>query len=64
MSLFVRATVIIAAGLIALIALAFLVKILVVAVILAALVAGGVFLYRLVRRRFGPAPIATSRYWR
>ncbi len=62
MSLFVRATIIIALGLIALVALAFLIKILFVAVVLAAFVAGGIFLYRMVRRRFGPAQVAPYRY--
>ncbi len=65
MSLFVRATLIIAVGLIALVALAFLIKILFVAVVLAAFVAGGILLYRMLRRRFGaPPPLATYRYRR
>jgi hypothetical protein len=64
MSLFVRTTIIIALGLIALIALAFLIKILFIAVILAAIVAGGILLYRTLRRRLGPAPLAAFRYRR
>jgi hypothetical protein len=64
MSLFVRLTIIIALGLVALVALAFLLKILFVAVILAAFVAGGMLLYRALRRRYGPAPLAASRYRR
>jgi hypothetical protein len=64
MSLFVRTTLVIALGLVALVALAFLVKILFIAVILAAFVAGGILLYRLVRRSIGPAPLDTYRYRR
>ncbi len=64
MSLFVRATLVIALGLVALVALAFLLKILFIAVILAAFVAGGMLLYRTLRRQFGPAPLAGYRYRR
>jgi hypothetical protein len=64
MSLFVRATVFIAIGIVVLVLLGFLLKVLFIAVVLAALVAGGVFLYRWLRGRFGPAPIAPYRYRR
>jgi hypothetical protein len=65
MSLFVRSTIVIALGLIALVALAFLIKILFVAVILAAVVAGAILLYRALRRRLGgAAPIEAYRYRR
>jgi len=62
MSLFVRTTVIIAVALVALVLLGFLLKILFIAVFLAAIIAGGVLAYRWLRRRLSSAPITTYRY--
>jgi len=62
MSLFVRATAVIAIGIVALVLLGFLFKILFIAVLLAAIVTGAIFAYRWLRSRFGSAPITTYRY--
>jgi hypothetical protein len=56
MSLFVRITAIVAVAAVTLILLAFLVKIVFFAALVAALVIGGLALYNLFRRR-GPAPV-------
>jgi len=58
MSLFIRFTVLAAAAIVALIILAFVLKIVFVAAILAAIALGGVFAYRQIQRRMRPtAPI-------
>ncbi len=56
---FLRLTAIIAIGVIALIALAFVLKIVLVAAVIAAAVIGGIFLYNLIRRRLN-LPAARS----
>jgi hypothetical protein len=58
MSLFIRFTLLAAAAIVLLVVLAFVLKIVFVAAILAAIALGGIFAYRQIQRRMGPtAPI-------
>ena len=62
MSMFVRLTIAVAIGLLALVVLAFVLKVVFVAAIVAALVVGGMLLARRLRadRRDGYAPVTVS----
>jgi len=57
MNLFVRTTLIVALGIVALVALLFLVKVLFVAGLIAAVAVGGILLYRAIRGRSTPPAI-------
>lgn len=56
LSTFVRLTVIVAVGLVALFVAFLLLKVVFVAAVIAAIVVGGLFLYNLIRRR-SPVPV-------
>jgi hypothetical protein len=61
LSLFLRITALVAIGLIALFVLLFVVKVLFVAALVAALAVGGIVLYNVVRRRrIGASPISRT----
>jgi hypothetical protein len=57
MALFIRLTIIVALGIVALVALVFLIKAVFVAAIIAAIVVGGAFAVNFFRRRMGKAEL-------